>query len=114
MLTRLGDLVGAEAVYDETLIQVGYIRGRAVYPVGGMAIVALARGEVARAAQIVGALEAYQIPLLPAVRPLYDALVVQVHAYLKLPEVRSAWERGQQMELEALVAYARRQDTQPI
>lgn len=76
----------------------------------GLACVAAARGDVARAARLLGATEAdlarTETALDPDDQPLYDAAVVQARAAMGEEAFAAARAAGRELALEAAAAYA--------
>jgi non-specific serine/threonine protein kinase len=118
-LTRLGQIAHAQgdpqralALIHEALVdcwQAGDTSGT-VTAITGLAGIARAEGEPARAARLLGAAaalrEATGTVLFPAFQSEYEREVAAVRAQLGASTFESAWEEGQAMRIEQVMAYA--------
>lgn len=106
-----GELERAEELFDAVLHAVYPIRFRLPYPLIGMAHVALARGELERAAHVLGAVDALtsslELPLIRAARSWHQDALTALRAAMDGATLRRAWAFGRQMTVEESVAYAR-------
>ncbi len=107
-----GDLVSARSLYEESLAvwhQLGHKQGIADSLVA-LAGVAVAQEHLRRAAKLFGAAEAlrhiFDLPLSPSERAEYDRTLAAARAGLGEEAFATAWDEGQAMTLEQIIAYA--------
>lgn len=112
-----GDPQLALALYRETIVgfrDVGQ-NGAVAHQLECFAFIAEARGQLARAAQLLGAAEALRekagTPMRPDERPDYDQHVAAVRQRLGPDSFRVAWAAGRTLTMEQAIQYAQQMDT---
>lgn len=111
-LRRDGRLDEAEAEYRQTIRgwQESGNRGAVANQLECFGFIAVARGEGARAARLLGAAEAIReaagAPMTPFERGEYDAAVGRSRAGLDASAFESTWTAGRLMTVDAAVAFA--------
>jgi tetratricopeptide (TPR) repeat protein len=106
----VGDLTRAAAFFRQSLSI--HFDGKAyrlvAYSLHGLANVALAEGQFRRAVRLLGAVERIyeQYPPIPSRRRQFETSLTRSHDVLDLLSFRMAWQEGQSMTLEQVVAEA--------
>ena len=112
VLRRDGRLDEAEAEYRQTILdwQQSGNRGAVANQLECFGLIALARGQGARAARLLGAAEALreagEAPMTDFERAEYDAAVGRLRAELDAGDLGSAWSEGRLTTADAAVAFA--------
>ena len=112
VLRRQGRLAEAESEYRETIRgwQVSGNDGAVANQLECFGLIAIARGQGARAARLLGAAEILreeaEAPMTAFEREEYGAAVVRLREELDEEALRSAWAEGRLMKADAAVAFA--------
>jgi tetratricopeptide (TPR) repeat protein len=108
-----GRYMRARELFAESLRKRESLRpiGTTATSLEGLAGVAIAQGQVARAGTLLGAADALRArcgtPIWPALRPLYERIVKAVRETQGDKAFQAAWEQGQAMTADQAITYVR-------